>query len=92
MNQYRIYTEDKNRVDITDYITKWTPGFTVYRAYGFWKGIPEDALVIEFIEFGEEGNLNMGDICKIADWIKAHNDQQSVLVTNHEITEVEYVL
>lgn len=75
---YRIYTEDKNRGDVIDYVSKLFDNFTTYNGVGYWRGQAESCLVIEIIKPG----MNMNSIIQIAEWIKTHNNQESVVVVS----------
>ena len=82
MIQYRIYTEDKNRDTIINYVSKEFDGFTVYTGVGYWRGRQEDCLVIEIL--GGEAEI----VRKTAHWICRNNSQESVAIVKQEV-EVE---
>lgn len=82
MTLYRIYTEDKNRGDVIDHVSKLFDGFTTYNGVGYWRGQAESCLVIEFIS-NDEAEKTI--VLQIASWIKAHNHQESVAVTEEQV-------
>jgi hypothetical protein len=82
MTRYRIYTENKDRVYIEHLLNQCFDGFTVYKTKGQWKGKAENSLVFEIIEDG--GGLHA--LRNIAREIKAHNNQDAVLVTRETIS------
>lgn len=71
---YRILTEDKNRESIFRILDAAVDGYTVTPALGSWKGQREASLAIDFIDTPES------TVTKIAEDIKAENEQESVLV------------
>ncbi len=81
---YRIYTEDKNRQMILNYLTEWTPSFTIIPAIGVWRSVREDTLIIELI--GEE--LTIQYIKAIAQAIKIMNNQECILITSQTGNEI----
>ena len=88
----RICTEDKNYDQVRVLCSARFDGFTIYRAAGVWKGVPELALVIEiavienadFISNEREQYLAK----KLAEDIKKLNAQESVLIEYIESTNV----
>lgn len=76
---YRIFTEDINQGSIEEIVTKHYPGFTIYKAQGFWRAQKEDSLIIEIIT-----ESNDAKISTIATEIKTANSQQAVLVQKIE--------
>ena len=77
MNTYRLYTENKNANEVIEHVSHTFESFTYFTGIGYWKRQREDALVIEFI-----GELELDPkVDALAKWIKAHNNQQAVLVT-----------
>lgn len=71
---YRLYTEDKNREAIVKIVSQETDGFTLIPAIGYWKGQPENSLIIEL------DGLSAFDAGRIAEAIRQANNQQAVLV------------
>jgi hypothetical protein len=80
---YRIYTEDRNRGDIIEYVSSffWN-GFTTLNGVGYWHGQAESCLVIEIIHDSEDAEITVKNIAR---WIQKHNAQESVAVTKQEI-------
>lgn len=74
---YRIHTEDVNRNQIENIVSKYFEGYTVISATGFWKLEREQTLIIEII--GESIKC-YSKIEAIAREIKEVNSQESVLV------------
>lgn len=79
MKRFRIYTEDKNREKIEELLSIAFDGFTVIKTKGFWKGTPENALLIEI--YTENAEL----IKALAGAIKKNNKQEAVLVTSADV-------
>lgn len=79
---YRILTEDKNRGDIIDYVSSWFDGFTTYNGVGYWRGQAESCLVIEIIS---NDAAEKTTVLQLASWIKTHNQQDSVAVTEEQV-------
>lgn len=75
MKRFRIYTEDKNRDKIEELLAIAFDGFTVIRTKGFWKGVPENAIVIEV--FTRDTKL----IRALCGAIKRCNKQEAVGLT-----------
>ena len=72
---YRIFTEDKNQSGIEGVVNKHFPGFTIYKAEGFWRLQKENTLVIEIITEDADAKIN-----RIAQDIKLLNRQEAVLI------------
>lgn len=79
MKVFRIYTENKNENKLKELISICFDGFTVIRTKGFWKGVPENALLIEI--YTENAEL----IRALAGAIKKNNKQEAVLVTSADV-------
>ena len=77
MNTYRLYTENKNANEVIEHVAHTFESFTYFTGIGYWKIQREDALVIEFV--GAELELDP-KVDALAEWIKAHNKQQAVLI------------
>jgi PII-like signaling protein len=77
--RYRIYTENKNRMDIIETVQRFCLGFTVFHAFGFWKGDGEMSIVIEVIDADPKY------IASLAMWIKEYNNQDAVMVTVDQV-------
>ena len=84
---YQIYTESKNFEDIQKIVGKEFDGFSIIPARGWWKGVEENALVIEIIgglpTAASVDNLRYEKekVRRVAGLIKEHNEQESVLLT-----------
>ncbi len=84
---YQIYTEDKNYMLIQEIVSCDFDGFSIISANGFYKGDAERALIIEII--GEcnvdavAGDLRyeLEKVRRVAQLIKEHNEQETVLLT-----------
>ncbi len=74
---YRIYTEDSNfRPEIVKLISDEFDGFTLLSGVGYWRGRPEQSLVIEIIaEYSDKSK-----VLRLAADIKLVSKQESVLV------------
>lgn len=79
MKVFRIYTENKNEARLKELISICFDGFTVIHTKGFWKGVPENALLIEI--YTENAEL----IRALAGAIKKNNKQEAVLVTSADV-------
>ena len=75
MKRFRIYTEDKNREKIQELLSIAFDGFTVIRTKGFWKGTPENAIIIEI--FTKNAEL----VRALCGAIKRCNKQEAVGLT-----------
>ena len=74
---YRILTENKNRQVVEDIVSAEFPGFTIIEATGYWNGVREESLIIEI----DAGNEIKGlTVMRIAELIRRHNKQSSVMV------------
>ena len=74
---YRILTENKNRQVVEDIVSAEFPGFTIIEAMGYWNGVRELSLIIEI----DAGNEFKGmAVTRIAEMIKRHNQQESVMI------------
>ena len=80
MALYRIITENVNKQGIIEIITKYIDGFTLIDAQGYWRGKPEDALIIEI----EVVLTGQSTIYSLAKDIKKLNNQESVLIQKIE--------
>ena len=74
---YRILTENKNRQVVEDIVSAEFPGFTIIEATGYWNGVREESLIIE-IDAGNE--IKGMTVTRIAEMIKRHNQQESVMI------------
>lgn len=85
---YRIFTEDKNRLDVQMIVSDKFDGFTMLYGEGFYKGKPEPTLVIEIDTLNEKEEYYK--VIDIANQIRQINQQESVLV--QEISAVTFLL
>ena len=77
---YRIYTENKNKAEVAEIVSRYFEGFTMYEGEGYWEGKPEPALIIEVLSDNEATSfINKSRINAIAKRVKLLNDQQAVL-------------
>lgn len=85
---YRIYTEDRNEVQLENLVKKYSNSFTRYKTAGFWKRKKENSVVFEFLI----GNNNFGNrlMIQLGQEIKKLNNQESILVVKIH-TEHEFV-
>jgi len=79
MKRFRIYTEDKNREKIEELLSIAFDGFTVIRTKGFWKGTPENAVIIEI--FTKDAKL----VRALCGAIKRCNKQEAVGLTVEQV-------
>lgn len=75
MKRYSIHTEAKDAKWIKELLSIGFDGYTIIRADGYWKGIKEKAL--EIVIYTDNAVL----VRAMAQRIKYHNSQESVLVT-----------
>lgn len=81
MIRYRLYTEDKDRESIISLAKQVSDGFTVLDAKGFWQGIAEGSLVLEFL-----GTKKLyRKVRALATAIKLQNRQDAVMLTAESI-------
>ena len=76
---YRLFTEDMNQEEIEKIVAQFYPGFTIFKADGFWRLQKEGSLVVEIVTEDEDAKIS-----EIAKQIKNANAQQSVLVQKIE--------
>jgi len=77
MKTYRIYTEDKNKDKVIELVSKSFDSFTVMNGLGYWKGIPEKALIIDIVD----KRYSLSQVNNLCVEIKKLNKQQAVLLT-----------
>ena len=93
---YQIYTEDKNYKVVEDIVAKEFTGFSIINASGFYKGVEEDALIIEIIgDLATQASVDglryeLERVRRTAKLIKEYNEQESVLLTVSDI-KVDYI-
>lgn len=73
---YRILTENKNKTQIAEIVSRRFEGFTLLDGQGYWKGNSEGSLVVEI----DCDKKKEKDIRFIAQRIKLANKQEAVLV------------
>lgn len=76
---YRIYTERK--ADVLPRARKYFDCFTLYDAFGVWKGNTEYSAIIEVI-----GPANWLAVKALATEIRIAGNQESVLITEQPVT------
>lgn len=85
MSRYRLYTENKNLKFLIglfdDKFESWNYAFIT----GSWKGVPEAAVAFEVVN---DSPLCLDRLKGIAEEIKFHNDQETVMITMEQATEV----
>lgn len=84
MKVYRIYTEDVNREEIKALADETLPAYTLFNGEGRWRGVSENSIMLEYIDFGELflSEKDTESVIKgLARSIKTANKQQAVLVT-----------
>ena len=81
MIRYRLYTEDKGIDSLASLVSEHFDGFTIVKSLGYWKGQPEESLIIEII--GDESDEKT--IKYIAKRIKKLNAQEAVYLTKDTI-------
>ena len=74
-NIYRIYTEAKNKRQIVLLTGKHFESFTLQPTIGYYRGNPENSIVIEIV------GANEREVRQLAQRIQKMNGQKSVLVT-----------
>jgi hypothetical protein len=72
---YRIFTE--RRGNLAALVGARFEDFALIEARGYWRGVPEDAAIIEVAEEGED--LHEA-VMALAAEIKATNNQEAVLI------------
>ncbi len=75
MKRFRIYTQNKNLEVVQKLTSIYFDGFTVIRTTGFWKGAPEDAIIVEIY------TKNETLVRALAEAIKKKNEQEAVGLT-----------
>lgn len=79
MKRVRIYTEDKNILNLTKIIRRYFGGYTIFKTIGTCNYTAEMSICIEIIESCEiDLEQVIVSICKE---IKVSNNQESVLYT-----------
>jgi hypothetical protein len=71
---YRIYTEDADRDRLVELVSRQFESFTLHQTTGYYKGKPENSLVIEIVQ-AEDSTVQA-----TARAIRAISDQKTVLV------------
>lgn len=85
MYKYRLYTEDKDREYIRYRVGEDFESYTVYYGIGVWNETEEASLTLEIIT-----PEDIKVIKSIAEDIKKHNNQQTVLVTQEIVNQHLY--
>lgn len=75
---YRLFTEDINREVIASIVASRFDGFTVIPSFGYWKGKPENSVIVEIETENREA------VMSVANEIKTANKQEAVLVEEVE--------
>ena len=78
MKTYRIYTENKRKRFLLRLFSESFPGFTVYKATGFWQGKQEKTLVFEIITNDLSADCKLSKMCK---QICGYNSQNEILIS-----------
>ncbi len=75
---YRIYTENKNEIEVENMIKTYSNSFVKSNTTTFWKGKRQNSLMFEFLI----GNNNFGNrlMLQLGEEIKKMNELESVLV------------
>lgn len=81
MKQFRIYTEDKHREEISEETAACFANFTIYLVEGCYQGQSEHSLVIEIV--ATEASYVL--VKTLAESIKHLNNQQAVCLTIQDI-------
>lgn len=79
---YRIYTEDKNTLDIKTVVSEMFSSYSLTPCVGIWKGTEEYSLIVEILSDEPQGLL-YAEI--VANGIKVTNAQDSVLLSWHNV-------
>lgn len=82
MKLYKIYTEAKQLDSILAETEDCFSNFTVYLVEGAYMGVQETSMVIEIIAEKREYPL----VKTLAESIKLLTNQDSVLITSHDVT------
>lgn len=80
---FRIFTENKNQAQVEYIVSSHFDAFTIFKATGYWKGIPEHSLVIE-VSGDDIIEASIRDMCA---QIKSHNEQECVLIQKIECSQ-----
>jgi hypothetical protein len=83
MMMYQIFTEDRNRNKIIKVLNSYLKNYTLLFGEGMWRGEVEPCITIQFIP-----DVYTAPAQEIANEIKKLNSQQSVLLVEHQSTEV----
>jgi len=76
---YRICTQNVNREEIERIVGQHIQCFATYEGRGFWHGMGERGLTIEYVQTGNKFDLD-ATASFIAENIRAANHQDAVLV------------
>lgn len=76
---HRLYTEDVNRKQILDIVSKYVDSYTVFPSMGVWNTVQENSICIEMT------GASFQDVAVVAQAIKDANNQEAVLYTAHEL-------
>ena len=76
-----IHTEDVNRDGIIAILDRYFDAYTLIPAIGRWKGKAEASLIIQIADTGAHSARATDVVIRIADEIKALNNQEAVLIT-----------
>ncbi len=71
---YRIYTEYIARDKIIAAFAASFESFTTFDGIGYWKGKPEECLIIEVV------TSDSVTLRKVCEWVKWYNKQEAVLI------------
>ncbi len=75
---YRIYTENRNKSLVALRASEYLlPGYTLIAGIGYWRGKPENSLILEYVS--SDGNARE-KIRDLAREIKALNGQEAVMI------------
>jgi len=73
-----LYTEDINREAIIAILDRYLEGYTIIKAEGVWRGVPENSLLIYI--------AGVSYVNEIVEAIKMRNNQESVMVVTTPCT------
>ena len=83
---YRIYTERKNLPELQALVAGYFDGYTLIWATGVWRGLREQAVIVEIVT---EGTIeDRAKVYDLAEAIRVALAQLAVLVTEQAVSSV----
>ena len=81
---YRIYTERKNLPELQALVAGYFDGYTLIWATGVWRGLREQAVIVEIVT---EGTIeDRAKVYELAEATRVALEQSAVLVTEQAVS------